>query len=1542
MAEEKNSLTEEIKQIRAEMAERKQQHERALMVQSALYRIAEAASAVDDLQAFYAEMHRIVSELMYSENFYLLLYDQSTDLWEAAYFVDQAGDPAPPTSPSSRYPKSLVAYVYRDGSTLHASREMIDEMTRQDLIEPYGTLCVDWLGVPLKHENQILGVLVLQSYEEGLFYTDQDVEILTFVAHHIAVALTRARAIEQIRRKNAELEVITSIQQGLASELDFQAIVNLVGDKLREVFHTENLSIIWLDEENNQVVPLYDYDRGEKIQTEPWTPRSTKALEQVVTKRLPLMWNTLAEADAWGLWTPEGSVETKSGMYVPVIGRDSVVASIRLINYEREFAFTESDIRLVSTVSNSLGVAMENARLFDETQRLLKETEQRNAELGLINSIQEGLVAQMDMQSIYDLVGDKVRDIFDAQMIGIGTFDWENNLQIVNYLWEKGQRYTIEPRPIDLDGISGYLMRERKTLYIPNVSDNGGFDELGIKRPGTVPGTEEAQSLLMVPLIAGDSLIGVISMQHMNRTNAFSESDIRLLETLANSMSIALENARLFNETQHLLKETEQRNAELAIINSVQQGLASQLEMQAIYDLVGDKIREIFEAQSVVIATYDLESQIQYIPYMIERGVRYHPEPSPHGAVAKHLLKTQQSLRFNTLEELVDFGTVPIREGQEGAQSMVSVPLIAGKMVIGSISLRNLDREHAFSDSDVTLLTTLAGSMSVALENARLFEAERQRVSELAAINNVSEALVGESELQNLIELIGEQMWEIFKADVVYIALRDFSTNLINFPYQYGENFPSMKYGEGLTSKIIESSQPLLINRDIEERRAELGTTLVGKKARSYLGVPIITKGQAIGVISVQSLHEEDRFNDNDVRLLSTIAANVGAAIENARLFDEIRHQKQYFEALVQNSPVAIVIIDENAKITAWNPAAERLFGYTPEEAIGQNVDDLVARRDDLHSEATSFSRFGLGVMLGKESPEAPDLISDDNARYDDATGAFQAITKRTRKDGEIVDVELLGVPVFVQGKQVGIYAIYHDITELEQTRQQAIEANRAKSTFLANMSHELRTPLNAIIGFTRIVRRKSENTLPEKQLENLDKVLVSADHLLGLINAVLDISKIEAGRMEVQPANFELKPLVDLVAATSQPLLKAGVKLDADIPVSLPRLYTDIEKLKQILINLLSNAAKFTHKGKIVLSAWEEGGVIYLDVADTGIGVSKDALEHIFDEFQQADSSTTREYGGTGLGLSISRSLARLLGGDLTATSEVGVGSTFRLTIPIRFGATLQLQTVEPDRGTETGSVEKPLVLVIDDNPDMIYLLKENLGEAGYQVLGALETDEGLQKARQLQPFAITLDIMMPRKDGWQVLHELKSDPRTSHIPVILVTIVDKKDMGFQLGAADYLVKPLDEKAILAALDRLPKPNGDRRSRRLLVVDDDLNVSEMVRQLLGDTPYEIESAEDGVLALQAIRRQLPDAILLDLLMPNLDGFGLLGELSKSPQFKNIPIIVLTAKTLTTAELDLLQSSVVKVIEKNGLKKEELFQDIQHILASLENTVGTS
>jgi signal transduction histidine kinase len=558
--------------------------------------------------------------------------------------------------------------------------------------------------------------------------------------------------------------------------------------------------------------------------------------------------------------------------------------------------------------------------------------------------------------------------------------------------------------------------------------------------------------------------------------------------------------------------------------------LSTSVELEEVLLRISTVAREISGADAASLYLYDERSDSFIRAYAI--GVTGDWSPS-------HLRSTGMTRRIVREGKpvlVMDTHTNPEvnpHTVEAGIGSLIAVPLISQGQTVGVLYVGSYQTRQ-FDEGDVQIVSALANQAAVVMSNARLFaETQRllketeQRAAELAAVNTVSAALVGELDLNALINLVGEQTRFLFKADIAYVALLDEASAVINFVYTYGEDLVSIKYGEGLTSRIIQTNEPLLINQEMDRQTLEIGATVVGKKSQSYLGVPITVSGKAVGVLSVQSTSQEGMFHEADARLLSTIASNVGIALHNAQLYAEAR-----------------------------------------------------------------------------------------------------------------------------------------------QARADAEQANAAKSAFLANMSHELRTPLNAIIGFTRIVRRKTDGVLPAKQTENLDKVLLSADHLLNLVNTVLDIAKIEAGRMDVLAANFRISALIDLCANTNQPLLRPGVTLEKHVDENLNLIYSDQDKIRQIILNLLSNAAKFTHKGRIRLVADLDGENLRISVADTGIGISAEALPRIFKEFQQGDTSTTRRYGGTGLGLSISRNLASLLGGDITVESELGKGSTFTLIIPAQYRA--------------------------------------------------------------------------------------------------------------------------------------------------------------------------------------------------------------------------------------------------------------------------------
>ena len=1252
-------------------------------------------------------------------------------------------------------------------------------------------------------------------------------------------------------------------------------------------------------------------------------------------------------------------------------------------------AFSEIDRDMLGMLANQAAIALENARLLegleqrvqqrteelaqraeelvalnDETRRLLKETAQRNTELAIINSISQTLAQELDLPSLVDLVGDNLRAALQTDSIGIGLYSQSTTHLTFLYVYKEGIRYYPEPAP--LNPLSLRLARQGKSLVMNEVTQ-ALWSKFG---SNLTVGDEIPRSVIMTPILASNKLIGGLTLQDFSHANAYSPSLVRLLETIASNMGVAFENARLFDETQRLLKETEQRAAELTIINSVQEGLASRLNVQAIYDLVGDKIREIFNVPSVMIMIHNRVTNMLDIPYLVQNHIRLAQEPIPMDGTgfSEYVMRTRQPWMVNTdyLHHARQVGSYRLG-GSEFPKSAIYVPMLNGNEARGVLYIGDLVSENAFSDSDLRLMTTLANSISIALENARLFEETQrllveteQRAAELTAISTVSQALVAETELDKLIQFIGDQMLEIFNADIVYVALLDEQSGLIHFPYQHGESFAPLQFGEGLTSKIIQSGEALLINQDIDGRSRALGATLIGRQALSYLGVPIISGKDALGVISVQSTTQEGRFDADALRLLTTIAANVGAAIHTARLHAETDRRAREMATLAEIGRDISASLDVSTVLTGIARHAKDLFDgdlsalFLPDKTptIFRAIAAVGIEAEELSQDTIAL---GKGILGSIAQNRVGEIVN--NASSDPRALAISGTQN-------LPDEHMLVMPLLANNTLKGLMSVWRSgkgreftgfeleflnnlarqaviaiqnaqlFSEVQEARAAAEQANRAKSAFLANMSHELRTPLNAIIGFTRIVRRKAEGALPEKQTENLDKVLTSAEHLLGLINTVLDIAKIEAGRMEVQVATFDIATLAEQCVHLSMPLLKPGVLLEQRIVPDIDPIYSDQEKIKQIILNLLSNAAKFTHQGRVTLAVGQEGANLRIDVIDSGIGISPEALQRIFEEFQQADTSTTRKYGGTGLGLSISRNLARLLGGELTARSQPGEGSTFTLLLPMQYGrqtAITARSAPVPERKIAAAKTAKKLVLVIDDDPDAVYLLQENLNQSEFDLIGARNGHEGMALARDRQPQAILLDILMPETDGWQILHDLKANPATAHIPVILLTIVDKKALGYRLGASAYLVKPLDPSAVIRTLKQVIASAGHLHAH-LLVVDDDPQIIDMLRQMLPETTFTLSAAYDGLQGLAAIQTHKPDIILLDLLMPNLDGFGVIEKLRADAATQHLPVIVLSAKELTAAESALLMDSVECVIQKQGLDGEKLVQEIQHAL----------
>jgi signal transduction histidine kinase/DNA-binding response OmpR family regulator len=527
---------------------------------------------------------------------------------------------------------------------------------------------------------------------------------------------------------------------------------------------------------------------------------------------------------------------------------------------------------------------------------------------------------------------------------------------------------------------------------------------------------------------------------------------------------------------------------------------------------------------------------------------------------------------------------------------------------------------------------------------------------------------------------------------------------------------------------------------------------------------------------------------------------------------------------------------------------------------------------------------------------------------------------------------------------------------EAQEARTTAEEANRSKSQFLANMSHELRTPLNAIIGYSEMLVEEAEDDEEMGEfVPDLQKIYTAGKHLLNLINDILDFSKIEAGKMDLYLEWFSVASMVQDVHTTIQPLVnQRNNNLIVDCASDIGEMYADQMRVRQVLFNLLSNASKFTEEGTIrfttrrVAHQHVETGQIHwhiiFEIKDTGIGMSRDQLQRLFQAFTQADASTTRKYGGTGLGLAISRLFCQMMGGDIIVESIEGEGSTFTVWLPVQVTVKELAPTGEEqsDQLIDSQVIQREqeyphagLVLVIDDDLSSRELMQHYLSQEGYRVITAKSGQEGLQVARERRPDVITLDVMMPQMDGWSVLTTLREDPDVQDIPVIIVTIVDERQMGFALGAVDYLVKPIDRYRLMRVINKYHQPLSNEQDHvgKAMVVEDDPATRELLCRMLQKDGWTVIPAEHGKHALEQLERQIPDVILLDLMMPQMDGFQVVQMLRTTPAWSAIPVIVVTAKQLTQEDRAILNGAVERTLQKGMYNREELLQEVQALVS---------
>ena len=806
----------------------------------------------------------------------------------------------------------------------------------------------------------------------------------------------------------------------------------------------------------------------------------------------------------------------------------------------------------------------------------------------------------------------------------------------------------------------------------------------------------------------------------------------------------------------------------IELLSDIGKEITASLDLNTILFKLYERVNQILDASIFGVGLYRPEKHLIEYSLAIENGRRYAPytrSTDDKNQLAVWCIDRRQPILLNDVAVEVS-KYVPayehsgrlLEDGTEAQppSSMIYLPLIAKERVLGVLSVQSF-KKNAYTEQHLSLLENLAAYTTIALDNANAYrvineqeQKVRERAAELATINRITQALATQLDKDSLIQLVGDQVRDVFRAPIAYVALFDRATMMLHFPYSFGENASSRPFGSGLTSQIIRTGKPLLINEEMDRNRAKLGIEKMGRDTASYLGVPITSGGLVIGVISVQSTDQEGRFAEADERLLSTIATAVGVTFHNAKLFEDAR-----------------------------------------------------------------------------------------------------------------------------------------------QARAAAEEADAAKSSFLSTVSHELRTPLTSVLGFAKIIRRRLEERLfpliPENDrkitqakaqvIENLGVVVSEGERLTKLIDDVLDLAKIEAGKFTWNMGSVSVAQVIERATAATSSLFDAK-KLDLvlEIEPDLPEITGDEHRLIQVVINLISNAVKFTDAGSITCAVRSQDSDLLVSVKDSGIGIAITDQPKVFEKFKQVGDTLTDKPKGTGLGLPICKEIVEYHGGRIWVESEPGRGSTFSFTLPV-LGPKGQLPLLPVRRSVDFEALVRQLreqvathqprdksILVVDDDANIRSLLQQELTEAGYVVRLAEDGRQALALIREETPGLVILDVMMPEMNGFDVAAVLKNDPATMDIPIIILSILEDKERGFRLGVDRYLTKPIDTATLFHEVDALL--GQGKSKKKVMVVDEDSSTLRTLTDVLETRGYQVVESNGTELVSRAVLSK-PDIIILNSLLSN-------------------------------------------------------------------------
>ncbi|HLZ07400.1 MAG TPA: GAF domain-containing protein [Chloroflexota bacterium] len=1459
------------------------------------------------------------------------------------------------------------------------------------------------LSVPLLREGSAIGAISVRRAEASPFSTQQ-IKLLETFADQAVIAISNAELFQKLQERNRNLTEALE-QQTATSEV--LKVISRSAFVLRPVLETllENaVKLCGADggavhgpDGRAELTYGYSAEFRDLVLGKPFTPgRGTLTGRVMLERRAIHVSDVLADPDyEWTAGQHAGGYRTMLG--IPMLHDEVIVGSFSLMRFRTE-AFTDRQVELVSTFADQAVIAIENTRLIEELQQRLDEQTATSEILRVISQSPTDLPAvletitasaarlcEADDVNLIRRFGDRIRTVTSHGDLARMVATWVGSL------------------PPDIGGPAGLVLDrgtttgrgilDREIVHVPNVEAESveefpiahrAMPSLGVK------------TLLSAPLIRDDQGIGAITIYRRD-VRPFTEKQIKLLETFASQAVIAISNTELFQQLEDRNRELGGALAQQTALSNVLKVISrSAFDLQPVLDTLAENATLLSRADYGYIM--GLEGTV-FTPVATfsqgpdqDQGLRYvreHPLALDRGSVTGRAGLERRPVQVEDVLTDADYTLTDVqRIGQY--RSMLAVPLLRDDTLLGVIALMRLE-VRPFSAREVDLISTFADQAVIAIENSRLIEELQQRLEEQTANAEVLR-VISESptELQKVLDTIASAAARLCGTNhaQIYRVVPD-GVNLIAH-FGDGQDLPigtvSPLSRGGVTHRAILESQTIHVPDILDLPEDEYPVTrplAVEGGIRSHLAVPLLRGNFAIGAITVRRPLAAP-FSDKQVKLLETFADQAVIAISNAELFQQLQDRSrelatsvEQLQAMFEVGQAVSSTLDLETVLRTIAARAVELSGvdggiiYEMDERAGHlrlrtayQIDpDLVTT---LQETPLPIGEGASGRAVATRAPvQIPDTLAE---------GAYQGrLRELVLRSGFRA---LLAVPLLHEDRVIGSLVVNRtspgefapDVVELVKTfaSQSAIAlqnarlfreleekshelevASQHKSEFLANMSHELRTPLNAIIGFSEVLIERMFGELNDKQADYLQDIVSSGRHLLLLINDILDLSKVEAGRMELENGLFSLTELLDGgLTMVRERASRHGVTLDLVVDPRIDLIEGDERKIKQVVFNLLSNAVKFTPDGgRVELVARLGDGETLVCVQDTGIGIALEEVERIFEEFHQAKQAASSEREGTGLGLTLARRFVELHGGRIWVESQIGAGSTFTFTLPLRQGVTRN------GAGLTGGSIpvnpsldeldDRPVVLVVEDDPSAANLLSLYLTGAGFQVALAADGDAGLELSRRLRlgaradqlrrrPAAIALDIVLPRLDGWDFLARLKADAVLADIPVIVVSMLDERGKGFALGAAEYLVKPVGRDDLLAALRRVEVRAHSRTAQpKVLAIDDDPMALDLVEALLDPAGYVVLKAPGGREGIALARTELPAVIVLDLLMPDVDGFAVVEALGADPATASIPIVVLTSKTMTAADKARLNGRIAVLARKTEFDRERFVELIR-------------